>query len=362
MGRGINILGIKIGGTLVIGTVLGIIMTAVLLAGEAAVSTNEFCTSCHSMTYPQTELNESSHYGALGANPGCKDCHIPQGLGNLHLAIQTHIVDGARELYLEFANDYSTLEKFNERRLIMAHDARMNLKKWNSITCRECHRNPQPPGEDAQAEHKKMETEGATCIDCHQNLVHKAVPETDLNASKSQGKLVLKPEDEEEEDEEDEEGEEEGEEGEEEVVYEMTDEEKVAIADAFLKNYHWRKKTEAAKIAKVEAEAKAEAEEKAEAEADKEYAGLGIEIAMDKNGFLKVISPIEGAPAFKAGIKAGDRIIKLNDTDVKGITVNDAIKIMRGEPNTSITVSVLREGEAKPIIITVARAIIRPKY
>ena len=48
MGRGINILGIKIGGTLVIGTVLGIIMTAVLLAGEAAVSTNEFCTSCHS--------------------------------------------------------------------------------------------------------------------------------------------------------------------------------------------------------------------------------------------------------------------------------------------------------------------------
>ena len=142
----------------------------------------------------------------------------------------------------------------------------------------------------------------------------------------------------------------------------MTDEEKVAIADAFLKNYHWRKKTEAAKIAKVEAEAKAEAEEKAEAEADKEYAGLGIEIAMDKNGFLKVISPIEGAPAFKAGIKAGDRIIKLNDTDVKGITVNDAIKIMRGEPNTSITVSVLREGEAKPIIITVARAIIRPKY
>ncbi|MBL79041.1 MAG: hypothetical protein CMH70_03230 [Nitrosomonadaceae bacterium] len=83
---------------------------------------------------------------------------------------------------------------------------------------------------------------------------------------------------------------------------------------------------------------------------------------MDKNGFLKVISPIEGAPAFKAGIKAGDRIIKLNDTDVKGITVNDAIKIMRGEPNTSITVSVLREGEAKPIIITVARAIIRPKY
>jgi nitrate/TMAO reductase-like tetraheme cytochrome c subunit len=116
-------------GSLLIGAVLGIIMTAVVLAGEAAVSTNEFCTSCHSMTYPEKD------YGALGANPGCKDCHIPQGLENFHLAVATHIVDGARELYLEFANDYSTLEKFNERRLIMAHDARMNLKKWDSITC-----------------------------------------------------------------------------------------------------------------------------------------------------------------------------------------------------------------------------------
>jgi nitrate/TMAO reductase-like tetraheme cytochrome c subunit len=101
-------------------------------------------------------------------------------------------VDGARELYLEFAEDYSTLEKFNERRLIMAHDARMNLKKWDSVTCRECHRDPQPPGADAKAAHKKMETEGATCIDCHQNLVHKAVAETDLNASRTQKKMVLK--------------------------------------------------------------------------------------------------------------------------------------------------------------------------
>lgn len=204
-GRGTGIFG----GSLLIGAVLGIIMTAVVLAGEAAVSTNEFCTSCHSMSYPAKELKESSHYGALGANPGCKDCHIPQGLENFHLAVATHIVDGARELYLEFANDYSTLEKFNERRLIMAHDARMNLKKWDSITCRECHRNPQPPGDDAQAAHKKMETEGATCIDCHQNLVHKEVDETDLNASKSQGKMVVKVEEEEVEEEEEEDDDEE---------------------------------------------------------------------------------------------------------------------------------------------------------
>lgn len=191
-------------GTLLTGALLGIVLVAVVFGGEAALSTEEFCTSCHSMSYPQTELKESTHYGALGVNPGCKDCHIPQGIENFHLAVATHIVDGARELYLELVNDYSTLEKFNERRLEMAHDARMNLKKWDSITCRTCHKNPAPPGESAQAEHKKMETEGATCIDCHQNLVHEEVPMTDLNASIAQGKLVLKPDEDDEDEEADE--------------------------------------------------------------------------------------------------------------------------------------------------------------
>ncbi len=199
-------------GTLLVGGLLGIVLLVVVFGGEAALSTEEFCTSCHSMTYPQEELKRSTHYGALGVNPGCKDCHIPQGIENFHLAVATHIVDGARELYLELVNDYSTLEKFNERRLIMAHDARMNLKKWDSITCRTCHKNPNPPGEDAQAAHKKMETEGATCVDCHQNLVHEEAPMTDLKASLAAGKMVLKPEDEEsdddEEDEEDENAEE----------------------------------------------------------------------------------------------------------------------------------------------------------
>ena len=202
-------------GALLTGALLGIVLVAVVFGGEAALSTEEFCTSCHSMTYPQKELKQSTHYGALGVNPGCKDCHIPQGIENFHLAVATHAIDGARELYLEFVNDYSTLEKFNERRLEMAHDARMNLKKWDSITCRTCHKKPAPPGESAQAEHKKMETEGATCIDCHQNLVHEEVPMTDLNASIALGKLVLKPEDEGED--------EEGEEDEAEEAAESTD-------------------------------------------------------------------------------------------------------------------------------------------
>lgn len=203
-------------GTLLTGGLLGIVLVAVVFGGEAALSTEEFCTSCHSMTYTQTELKDSTHYGALGVNPGCKDCHIPQGFKNFHLALYTHAVDGARELYLELVNDYSTLEKFNERRLIMAHDARMNLKKWDSVTCRDCHRDPNPPGADAQEAHKKLKTEGATCIDCHQNLVHEEVAKTDLNASLAAGKMVLAKEEEddevEEEDEDDEEEESESEE------------------------------------------------------------------------------------------------------------------------------------------------------
>jgi len=196
-------------GTLLTGGLLGIALVAVVFGGEAALSTEEFCTSCHSMTYTQKELKDSTHYGALGVNPTCKDCHIPQGFKNFHLALYTHAVDGARELYLEMMHDYSTLEKFNERRLIMAHDARMNLKKWDSVTCRDCHRDPNPPGADAQEAHKKLKTEGATCIDCHQNLVHEEVAKTDLNASLAAGKMVLAKEEEgsggEEEGEEDEE-------------------------------------------------------------------------------------------------------------------------------------------------------------
>ncbi|CUS33646.1 putative tetraheme cytochrome c-type [Candidatus Nitrospira nitrificans] len=148
--------------------------------------------SCHSQTYPYEELKKSSHYGALGADPGCKDCHVPQGLENFHLALRTHIYDGTMAVLAEIKYDYSTIKKFKERRPIMAHHARMSLKNWDSITCRECHKNTKPPGASAKAAHKKMETEGATCIDCHQNLVHKKVPESDLNASLAQGIMVLK--------------------------------------------------------------------------------------------------------------------------------------------------------------------------
>ena len=89
-----------------------------------------------------------------------------------------------------------------------------------------------------------------------------------------------------------------------------------------------------------------------------EFGGLGIQVTME-DGLVKVISPIEDTPAFLAGIKTGDKIIKIDDTAVKGMTLNDAIKRMRGKPDTSITLTIIREGEAEPLFYTIIRAIIK---
>src|SRR5690349_12286960 len=89
-----------------------------------------------------------------------------------------------------------------------------------------------------------------------------------------------------------------------------------------------------------------------------QFGGLGIEVGME-DGFVKVISPIEDTPAFKAGVKPGDLIIKLDETPVKGMTLNDAVKKMRGKPNTQITLTISRKGESTPIVVTLTRAVIK---
>ncbi|HSG77048.1 MAG TPA: S41 family peptidase [Burkholderiales bacterium] len=89
-----------------------------------------------------------------------------------------------------------------------------------------------------------------------------------------------------------------------------------------------------------------------------QFGGLGIEVGME-DGFVKVVSPIEDTPAFRAGIKPGDLIIRLDDTPVKGMTLADAVKRMRGKPNTQITLTISRKGEARPIVVTLTRAVIR---
>jgi len=89
-----------------------------------------------------------------------------------------------------------------------------------------------------------------------------------------------------------------------------------------------------------------------------EFGGLGIEVGME-DGFVKVISPIEDTPAYRAGIKAGDLIVKLDDTPVKGMNLSDAVKRMRGKPKTQITLTIARKGEDKPIIVVITREVIK---
>ncbi|MDR1349936.1 MAG: S41 family peptidase, partial [Zoogloeaceae bacterium] len=89
-----------------------------------------------------------------------------------------------------------------------------------------------------------------------------------------------------------------------------------------------------------------------------EFGGLGIEVGME-DGLVQVISPIEDTPAYRAGIKAGDLIFKLDDTPIKGLSLNDAVKKMRGKPQTKIRLSILRKGENKPLELTLTREIIK---
>jgi carboxyl-terminal processing protease len=91
-----------------------------------------------------------------------------------------------------------------------------------------------------------------------------------------------------------------------------------------------------------------------------QFGGLGIEVGME-DGFVKVIAPIDDTPAQRAGIKAGDLVIRLNDTPVKGMTLNDAVKIMRGKPGTDIELTIVREGLDKPLQFKLTRDIIKVK-
>jgi len=89
-----------------------------------------------------------------------------------------------------------------------------------------------------------------------------------------------------------------------------------------------------------------------------EFGGLGIEVGME-DGVVKVISPIEDTPAYHAGIKSGDFIIKLDDTLIKGMSLNDAVKRMRGKPGSKIVLTIIRKDEPRPLEITLVRAVIK---
>jgi carboxyl-terminal processing protease len=88
------------------------------------------------------------------------------------------------------------------------------------------------------------------------------------------------------------------------------------------------------------------------------FVGVGIEIGME-DGLVKIVSPIEGSPAFRAGLKSGDLITKIDDTAVKGLTIDQAVKRMRGEPNTKVLLTIFRKAESRTFPVTITREEIR---
>ncbi|MBL0720824.1 S41 family peptidase [Piscinibacter sp. Jin2] len=88
------------------------------------------------------------------------------------------------------------------------------------------------------------------------------------------------------------------------------------------------------------------------------FVGVGIEIGME-DGVVKVVTPIEGSPAFRAGLKSGDLITKIDETAVKGLSLDQAVKKMRGEPNTKVVLTIFRKTESKTFPVTIVREEIR---
>src|SRR5580658_4449697 len=91
-----------------------------------------------------------------------------------------------------------------------------------------------------------------------------------------------------------------------------------------------------------------------------EFGGLGIEVTME-DGLVKVVAPIDDTPAAKAGVMANDMIIKLDDEQVYGLTLNQAVEKMRGPVNTKLKLTIMRKGQDKPIDVTIVRDVIRVK-
>ena len=89
-----------------------------------------------------------------------------------------------------------------------------------------------------------------------------------------------------------------------------------------------------------------------------EFGGLGISVGM-KDGVLTVIAPLDGTPAFRAGVKAGDIILKIDDKSTLGMSIDDSVKIMRGKPKTDILLTIIRKKEPKPLEIKITRDIIK---
>ncbi len=160
---------------LVLGGLAGVLFMTFLLEFDHYSSTNEFCTSCHSMTYVAEDYRQSVHYNPVsGVRAQCGDCHVSAGV---FAATWDHL-KGGKDLWKQlFGDDYDD-PVVNALHL---PDAAFATREWfretGSATCQRCHVLEAIQGKraDTAAIHRE-ETQGKTCIECHENLVHRHVP------------------------------------------------------------------------------------------------------------------------------------------------------------------------------------------
>lgn len=160
---------------LVVGGLGGIAFMFFLLEFDHYTSSNEFCTTCHSMTYAEVEYRQSVHYNsASGVRASCGDCHVSEGV---IMATYDHAI-GTKDLIKQmFGADYDDPVVNLLHLPEAAFAARDWFRKRDSATCLRCHTLEAIQGTRAHtAAIHQEETEGKSCIDCHMNLVHRKVP------------------------------------------------------------------------------------------------------------------------------------------------------------------------------------------
>ncbi len=144
-------------------------IAAAFFSGERYISSTRFCLSCHAMSYPYERLRKSAHYGPLGVDPGCKDCHLPP---QFFLRMKTHAIDGVTDMIGVYRYGLSTKEAFDRHKEEFAARARAELRAWGCSPCKTCHKNPVPTSAAGKLAHEEAGAQNMTCVDCHQNLVH----------------------------------------------------------------------------------------------------------------------------------------------------------------------------------------------
>lgn len=174
---------------LVIGGLGGVLFMAFLIEFDHYTSSNEFCTTCHSMSYADASYQQTSHYNsASGVRASCGDCHVSEGV---FAATIDHAI-GSKDLFKQlFGPDYDD-PVIN---LLHLPEAAFHARKWfrdrDSATCKRCHEIEAIQGTRANtAAIHQEETEGKSCIDCHYNLVHRKVPSEETFKREAWNRMV----------------------------------------------------------------------------------------------------------------------------------------------------------------------------